>query len=370
MTEPRQAHRTDVPRPVRWAMYEPVPDAEYVRLSPGLIRPDPVLGNVRRAHNALEQEALDATVEQEGVLQAIAIRFIGPEEAAVPVLVWGSRRLRAALAAALPEITVRNLGCLSDRDALLFQFLENDHVPLHPADDALAIARLVAMFDGSQVEVSRRTRRSEATISVLRRVGDALATLSEEEMQEIYASPAMTKRAFIDLVRRARSREELARRLLELARAHGARRPGRPRGARRRGPSLEARPNERGGGEVFTVRWRDADLMRDPAGFARQFARFIEERLERVEQRLEVIRRRKGLLKPAQERWKGGEAPAATASPAAATGVAAPSAAPLSEEDALELERFDELLREADARLAAIRERMKKGFQTPEERNL
>jgi len=348
-----------------WKPGDPVPESEYIRISPSIIRPDPILGNIRHVRDITRQEDLNASVAEEGLLQPIAVRFLGLEAVPVPVLVWGSRRLEAILRAGLEEVVVRNLGPLPDREALLFQFLENDqHARLHPVDEALATARLVRLFSNSQAEVARRIRRSEATVSILRRAGDALERLKPEELEEVYASGAFSVRTFSALVSTSRSAEELAWRILELARSRNTRTPGRPRG-RRAGPAFQAVKNERGGGERFSVRWRDADLARDPVRFMESLTDFLVERLETVAKRAERLRKAHPSSKTASS---VPEAKKATLQPISTPETTRPEP----EKDDLILDgdfkRFDELLAQADARIAAVRQRLRSTFEDTREK--
>lgn len=348
---------------VRWSPGDAVPDAAFIRLSPAFIRPDPVFGDLRQWSDEDKQESLDASVAREGVLQPIAVRFLGEEQVTIPVLVWGRRRLRSVLRAGLEEVMVRNLGRLSNRDALLFQLVENEHrEPLHLVDDALGIARLIEQYSASQAEAARLIGRSEATVSILGRAGVALQLLSGEELEELYElGPSLTFRALSALVSNARSSKELAQLLLEFARSEASRRrPGRPRG-RATGPAFLTVPNKRGGGERFTVRWSDADLARGGVKFVESMSDFLLKRLEAAVRRAEELRGQR-TSRPKQagppEKGRGAYSP-----------LTAPAETGSHEDDLpdLDAKRFEELLADVDARLKAVRKRLRQGpSESPE----
>lgn len=349
--EQRTAPRPDAaaPRPVPWTADAQPAEADYLSVDPTLIEPDPMLGNVREAPVAEEDEAaLSSSIAQDGVLQAPAVRLIGPEESPRLAQVWGGRRIEAAKAAGRKRLVVRNLGRIDDATALVYQLVEN-HVraDLHPVDEARSTLRLVRAL-GTGTAAADRIGRSEGWVSQMKRIGEALETLEPDQVERLYV-PSITKRACIRALQEG-GPERVAAWLLERAREPDASRPGRPEGAAGKTRTFRVRRRKRGGGETFTIRWTDADLRRNPEAFTESLLDFLEDRIETIETRLHE------LAEPESEVSRGREAHRRP--PDDGAGESARETDETEPLEALDEERLREVLAATDARIQKVKERI------------
>lgn len=356
---------------------------EILEVSPDQVQIDPILGNLRRHGDPEEDEGLEASIRVEGLMQAIGVRRIPSIDPSGLYLVFGGRRLAAARRAGVEKILVRDLGPIDDLTALVLQIVENDQrVAVHPLDDARAIAHLVRRA-GTQAEAARRTGRSEATISILRRIGEAVELLSPEELRRLYDSPALTVRSLHAAVRptiggREAGPEVIRRRLLEIAARDIPARPGRPSGKKTSRQRMNVQAFERGGGMRFTVRWTDRDLATNPDAFIRDLVAFLEERLREIAERATALQGTKGRTTVGRSRTppktsKPKAKPKARQSkplypppPAELPPIAAIPHNPASADDlddAALFDRVDALIRNAEKRLEHFRTRWKEWEQ-------
>lgn len=370
-TNPASPEQAGIARPQPWTQQAVA--GGIIEVSPDKIQSDPVLGNLRTHKVQEEDEDLEASIRVEGLLQPIGVRRIPGIDPSALFLVFGGRRLDAVRRAGIERVLVRDLGPIDDLTALVLQIVENDQrATVHPLDDARAIAHLVRRA-GSQAEAARRTGRSEATISILRRIGEVVEQLDPEELRLLYASPAITVRALHAAVRptlsgREATPEIIRRRLLETARTAEARAPGRPRGKTSRRQRMEVQKFERGGGVRFTVRWTDRDLATDPESFIRELTHFLDARLREIAERAASLReskRRTATQRTPTRRASSRRAlmkmtfSRPTAEPTRPTDRPNDSSPASRPDDVALFERVDALIRDAEKRLEEFRARWK-----------
>jgi ParB family transcriptional regulator, chromosome partitioning protein len=137
-----------------------VPDAYFVELDIGSIRPNP--RQPRAAFDAAALEELAESLALVGLLQPVVVR---PMEDSTFELVMGERRWRAAQRAGLQQIPaiVRHTP---DGDLLRDALLENLHrADLNPLEEAAAYQQLLDDFGVSHDELAARIGRSRPHIS-------------------------------------------------------------------------------------------------------------------------------------------------------------------------------------------------------------
>ncbi|MDQ6673991.1 MAG: ParB/RepB/Spo0J family partition protein [Chloroflexota bacterium] len=116
--------------------------------------------NSRRAYDLVSLAELAASVREHGILQPLCVRPTGARY----VVVFGLRRLRAAIQAELAEVPC-TIQVLDDAQAFLLNLVENLHRQhLSGAERVRAIERLAATGLGVR-EISRRTGFNASTIS-------------------------------------------------------------------------------------------------------------------------------------------------------------------------------------------------------------
>lgn len=264
-----------------------------------------------------EGEEFDRLVRSVGerreVDTPIWVRSEGPTGQRTFILVAGKGRLKAALRNDLSLVPVRDLGELSDQEAIARQAEENLHRRnMTPGETAYALWLMSAHGDGIS-EIARRVQRDKGYVSYLVKVGEAMQALAPAERlalsrrgalqirqcQAIAALPALDARV-AELRRLAAAAaavgggagegddpNEAYRRPDPGAPAEGdpgdAATPPVERAARRRAAvdaaPFHARPIRHG--RAFRMRWVRDDLRRDPVALAEAFMAAV--RTERAE---------------------------------------------------------------------------------------
>ena len=141
----------------------PVPGLQLAALSPFDIRPNPQ--QPRRDFELTAMKELEHSVLENGVLQPIVVRPLGPGEDAKFELVMGERRLRAAKAAGLKTIPAV-VKETSDDQMLQEALLENLHrLQLTALEEASAYQQLVDDFGISHEELAIRLGRSRSMVT-------------------------------------------------------------------------------------------------------------------------------------------------------------------------------------------------------------
>ena len=189
---------------------------------------------------------LSASVKQLGILQPIAVRYLGDEK--VYRIISGERRYRAALAAGLREIPCW-VQAPEEKDILVRQITENwQRADLHPMDLAYSLAQLRDTLGYSQKQIAELTGKSEGEVSKFLKLleinpsvqeqarRDASGEFSRRHLLAIAQEPAAEQPAFLEEIRAkslsATEAERLARD--RKARRAGAKKRGAPVGDRHR----------------------------------------------------------------------------------------------------------------------------------------
>lgn len=226
--------------------------------------------------------AFVAAVAEEGeIKQPIGIRTAGPPTDRRYILVYGMRRWKAALAAGLPKIAVRDYGELSDAESISVQMIENEaRADPHPVDTAVGY-HLMVERGGTQSDAARVTGRDRSYVSVMRAVGEAISGMSTKDRAALYESGAATVRTFQSIAKLdgVRARQAALRKLLAET--------------SRREPKPQERPIARGralrDGRSFRLEWREKDLQKDPLGFADTLLAALREEQQMVVERLRAM---------------------------------------------------------------------------------
>jgi ParB-like chromosome segregation protein Spo0J len=138
-----------------------------------------------------------AVALEQDIGQHVGVRLVGPPTDQRRVLVYGMRRWKAALAAELDRIPVRDYGPISEDRAVELQMLENEiRADPHPVDTALGFFLLARQPEWSQKRIAQVFDKNKGYVSEMVRVGEAIAELGAEERQPLYTAPRVTVRAF------------------------------------------------------------------------------------------------------------------------------------------------------------------------------
>jgi ParB/RepB/Spo0J family partition protein len=286
------------PSTVGWSRMdaEPRPDdtkvnTSFVDLSPKLVLDDPDLRNERQFVPDAEMEEMVSSVRERGILQPIGVRMKGSAENPTFVRVYGYKRHQAALRLGLEKITVRNHGMISEQDAAVLQWAENDDRSApHWADKALRAAEMDRWF-GKQEAAATALGINTTAFSRMVRMGRAVALLEPSELTALYSAEvgAEERRELLDLepsAIAAHLRDKIGGRP-PAASKRQATTPAAVNTRTQSGEDLfKVRPYQRGGGEAASLRYRATDLRNNPRR-ALELALFCIERVEVLRETLE-----------------------------------------------------------------------------------
>lgn len=174
--------------------------------------------NSRQVYDEVSINELAASVREHGILQPVCVRPIGERY----LLVYGMRRLKAAIRAGLQEVPC-TIQVADDDRAFLLNTIENLHRhQLSGVERVRAIERLAATNLGVR-DISRRTGFNPATISRWMKIDrhPALKDALEREAVELGQAMELTRapaEALADLLEQAPSlgRAALRERVEEL----------------------------------------------------------------------------------------------------------------------------------------------------------
>ena len=262
---------------------------------------------------------VDAVRERGEIDQPISVRTraVSPQEKRY-VLVWGMRRLRAALALGLTHVPVRDFGEIDETAAIRLQLQENlNRKEMTPFETAMAFREL-SQRGVTGADIARDNARTKGYVSALLNAGQAIAELTPEERRALAAPGRFRVRDAQALmaVKGTEARVEALRALLrtphhpsdpteeavdDVAVEQGEQtepsRPTAPRselslGRTRRddedGP-FHVRQLRGGRGRVLRIRWHDHDLRERPQEFVSQFADFIQQEVDHLHARLAAL---------------------------------------------------------------------------------
>ena len=263
---------------------------------------------------------------------SVRTRVIGPQDRQY-ILVWGMRRLRAALALGLTHVPVRDFGDLDETGAIRLQLQENlNRKEMTPAETATAFWEL-HQRGVSGAEIARDNARTKGYVSALLNAGQVIAALTAEERRALNAPGRFRVRdaqalmaikgaeARVDALRAMLSRPERAVLATVGASRRGApdedaadgRRtdatsavavtpaaegeavvppPAPPLGRSRRVDEDEpfhVRPIRGGRGRVMRIRWHDDDLRAAPQAFVARLATFLQQEVDHLHARLATL---------------------------------------------------------------------------------
>lgn len=122
-----------------------------------------------------------------GIEQPIGVRTVGEAGTKRFILVYGMRRLRAARRLGLPHVPVRDLGPITEQEALLLQGMENGaRENPAPVDDAIAVWSL--RRDKLPLETcAAYFGKAMSWISTMAVTGEAIEALTPEEREALRA---------------------------------------------------------------------------------------------------------------------------------------------------------------------------------------
>jgi ParB/RepB/Spo0J family partition protein len=267
---------------------------------------------------------LDAVRARGEIDQPISVRtrVVSPQDKRY-ILVWGMRRLRAALELGLAHVPVRDFGEIDETAAIRLQLQENlNRKEMTPVETALAFWEL-HQRGVSGADIARDNARTKGYVSALLNAGQAIAALAPEERRALAAPGRFRVRDAQALmaVKGTDARVEALRALLrqsaptpdadgaETAAEEGQGSRGETQGTEPAGetkpdaaaPSLgrarradeegpfHVRPLRGGRGRVVRIRWHDQDLSERPQEFVERFATFLQQEVDHLHARLAAL---------------------------------------------------------------------------------
>jgi ParB/RepB/Spo0J family partition protein len=250
---------------------------DFVDIDPRRVEDDPELANERRFIPPTEMEEMIASVREHGIMQPIGVRMTGSPEDPHFVRVYGFKRHQAALRLGMERITVRNHGFMELRQAAALQWRENDdRTNPHWVDKAIRAKEMTLWFP-TQAAAAEALGMDASLLSKLARLGSAIALLDPADRELLYHA-AVNEQERRDIV--TLEAADIATFLRERARrGEPVPRRAAPRRPSVQGELFSARPYRRGGGEFLTLRYRAADLSRNPSA-ALEIAEFCLGRID------------------------------------------------------------------------------------------
>ena len=266
---------------------------------------------------------LEAVRQRGEIDQPISVRtrIISPQEKRY-ILVWGMRRLRAALALGLPHVPVRDFGEIDETAAIRLQLQENlNRKEMTPVETALAFWEL-SQRGVAGADIARDNARTKGYVSALLNAGQAIAALTAEERHVLSAPGRFRVRDAQALMalKGSEARVDALRTLLrapapttddadgtDLGESTGdaghretassvdtaptagkTSSLGRSRRADEEGP-FHVRTLRGGRGRVVRIRWHDQDLRDRPREFVERFAGFLQQEVDHLHARLAAL---------------------------------------------------------------------------------
>lgn len=138
-------------------------------------------------HSEVFQRFVSAIRKNKDIGQPIAVRTVGPMHEQRFILVWGMRRWKAARLAGLSRIPARNFGPISEAQAVALQMMENElREEPHVAQRAYGYYLITQMSPGAtQIEIAEAFGIHQSYLSVLARMGEAIALLEPEDRERL-----------------------------------------------------------------------------------------------------------------------------------------------------------------------------------------
>ena len=187
------------------------PVGRVVALPVEQIEPSPF--QARRTFDEAELAGLAASIRENGLLQPVTVRRLGPDRYE---LVAGERRLRACKLAGMDKVPAIVRDC-EDKETAALGLLENiQRADLNPFEQARGLQDILALWDCTQAEAARRLGMAQPTLANKLR----LLQLTPDQQKFILDS-RLTERHARAVLRLPENRRSEAR---------STRRPGRPAG--------------------------------------------------------------------------------------------------------------------------------------------
>ena len=136
------------------------PVGKVVALPAEQIEPSPF--QARRSFDEAELAGLAASIRENGLLQPVTVRRVGPDRYE---LVAGERRLRACKLAGMDKVPAIVRDC-EDRETAALGLLENiQRADLNPFEQARGLQDILALWDCTQAEAARRLGMAQPTLA-------------------------------------------------------------------------------------------------------------------------------------------------------------------------------------------------------------
>ena len=136
------------------------PVGKVVALPAEQIEPSPF--QARRSFDEAELAGLAASIRENGLLQPVTVRRVGPDRYE---LVAGERRLRACKLAGMDKVPAIVRDC-EDRETAALGLLENiQRADLNPFEQARGLRDILALWDCTQAEAARRLGMAQPTLA-------------------------------------------------------------------------------------------------------------------------------------------------------------------------------------------------------------
>ena len=136
------------------------PVGRVVALPAEQIEPSPF--QARRTFDEAELAGLAASIRENGLLQPVTVRRLGPDRYE---LVAGERRLRACRLAGMEKIPAIIRDC-EDHETAALGLLENiQRADLNPFEQARGLQDILALWDCTQAEAARRLGMAQPTLA-------------------------------------------------------------------------------------------------------------------------------------------------------------------------------------------------------------
>ena len=136
------------------------PVGRVVALPVEQIEPSPF--QARRTFDEAELAGLAASIRENGLLQPVTVRRLGPDRYE---LVAGERRLRACKLAGMDKVPAIVRDC-EDKETAALGLLENiQRADLNPFEQARGLQDILALWDCTQAEAARRLGMAQPTLA-------------------------------------------------------------------------------------------------------------------------------------------------------------------------------------------------------------
>ena len=239
----------------------------------------------------------------------ISVRTTGPPTARRYILIWGRRRLRAALRVGLATVPVRDYGELEETEAVKLQLSENlNRREMTPVECATAFWEL-SQRGISNREIVALFSRAESYVSYMVKMGEALAQLRDDDRRRmnrdglLYVRDCQAIAALSSLADRIQALQTLLKTRVANAPesthhddANTATAPKVGQGRVSSKPGRRADEQQafigrglRNQGRSFRVRWVDGDLRADPDRFVSALTTFLDRELEQLVEHLDTL---------------------------------------------------------------------------------